>query len=122
MGINGVQRQLERQKTNNYYNLSISEETSRYISRIIALKEILKDPKKYGYYLTTDQLYKPLKTLNIEVSEDISNIADFGIKYGINYKIIKLYNPWLRENFLDNKNHKIYTIKIPEKGSINVIK
>ena len=122
MGMNGVQRQLERQKTNNYYNLSLSEETSRYISRIIALKEILKDPKKYGYYLTADQLYKPLKTHNIAVSDNITDIADFGIKNGINYKTIKLYNPWLRENLLDNKNHKSYTIKIPDKGSINVIK
>jgi hypothetical protein len=120
--MNGVQRQLERQKTNNYYNLSLSEETSRYISRIIALKEILKDPKKYGYYLTPDQLYKPLKTHNIAVSDNITDIADFGIKNGINYKTIKLYNPWLRENLLDNKGHKSYAIKIPDIGSINVIK
>jgi membrane-bound lytic murein transglycosylase D len=121
MGMNGVERQLERQKTNNYYNLNISEETSRYVARIIALKEILKDPKKYGYYLTSDQLYKPLKTYNVEVSEEISKIADFGLKYGINYKIIKIYNPWLRESSLTNKSHKAYTIKIPEKGSIFVI-
>jgi membrane-bound lytic murein transglycosylase D len=122
MGINGVGKQLERQKANNYYNLNISEETSRYIARIIALKEILKDPKKYGYYITNDQLYKPIKTHNIEITDNISNIADFGIKYGINYKTIKIYNPWLRENSLDNKNHRSYTIKIPDNGSINVIK
>jgi membrane-bound lytic murein transglycosylase D len=122
MGINGVGKQLERQKTNNYYNLVLSEETSRYIGRIIALKEILKDPKKYGYYLTPEQLYKPLKTHNVEVTDNISNIADFGIKYGINYKTIKIYNPWLRDNSIDNKDHKSYTIKIPDNGSINVIK
>ncbi len=122
MGLNGVEKQLERQKTNNYYNLVLNEETSRYIARIIALKEILKNPEKYGFYLSTDQLYKPLKSSNVEIPDDISNIADFGIKYGINYKTIKLYNPWLRENYLVNKNHKIYAIKIPEKGSINVIK
>ena len=122
MGLNGVEKQLERQKTNNYYNLILNEETSRYIARIIALKEILKDPEKYGFYLSTDQLYKPLKNYNVEITDNISNIADFGVKYGINYKIIKLYNPWLRDNSLINKNHKSYTIKIPEKGSINVIK
>ena len=122
MGLNGVAKQIERQKTNNYYNLSISEETSRYMARIIALKEILKEPKKYGYFITPDQLYKPLKTHNVEVSDNISNIADFGIKYGINYKIIKMYNPWLRESSLTNKTHKSYSIKIPEKGSISVIK
>ena len=122
MGLNGVEKQLERQKTNNYYNLILNEETSRYIARIIALKEILKNPEKYGFYLSTDQLYKPLKSYNVEITDNISNIADFGVKYGINYKIIKLYNPWLRDNSLINKNHKSYTIKIPEKGSINVIK
>lgn len=122
MGINGIAKQLERQKTNNYYNLNISEETSRYIARIISLKEIIKDPKKYGYYLSSDQVYKPLKTQNVEVTDNISNIADFGLKYGLNYKIIKIYNPWLRENSLTNKNHKSYTIKLPEKGSISIIK
>ena len=122
MGVNGIAKQLEKQKTNNYYNLNISEETSRYIARIIALKEILKEPKNYGYYLTTDQLYKPLKTHNIAVTESISNIADFGIKEGINYKIIKMYNPWLRDNSLSNKDHKTYALKLPDKGSINIIK
>ena len=122
MGVNGIGKQLERQKTNNYYNLILNEETSRYIARIISLKEILKNPEKYGFYLSNDQLYKPLKSYNIEITDEISNIADFGIKYGINYKIVKLYNPWLRDNLLTNKNHKSYTIKIPEKGSINIIK
>jgi hypothetical protein len=122
MGINGIEKQLGRQKTNNYYNLNINEETSRYIARIIALKEILRDPNKYGYYLTSDQLYQPLKTHNIEITDNISDIADFGIKNGINYKTIKIYNPWLRENSLDNKTHKSYLIKIPDKGSISIIK
>jgi membrane-bound lytic murein transglycosylase D len=122
MGVNGVGKQLERQKTNNYYNLVLNEETSRYIARIISLKEILKNPEKYGFYLSNDQLYEPLKSYNIEITDEISNIADFGVKYGINYKIIKLYNPWLRDNSLTNKNHKSYAIKIPEKGSINIIK
>ncbi|MDR3611564.1 MAG: lytic transglycosylase domain-containing protein [Ignavibacteriaceae bacterium] len=122
MGINGVGKQLDRQKTNNYYNLVLNEETSRYIARIIALKEILKDPKKYGYYISDDQLYKPLKSYNIEVKDNIANIADFGIKNGVNYKIIKTYNPWLRDIELVNKSHKTYAIKIPEKGSIDIIK
>jgi len=122
MGVNGVGKQLERQKTNNYYNLVLNEETSRYIARIIALKEILKNPEKYGFYLSNEQLYKPLKSYNVEITDNVSNIADFGEKYGINYKIIKMYNPWLRDNSLVNKNHKNYAVKIPEKGSINVIK
>jgi len=122
MGVNGVGKQLERQKTNNYYNLILNEETSRYMARIISLKEILKNPEKYGFYLSNEQLYKPLKSYNVEITDNISNIADFGEKYGINYKIIKMYNPWLRDNSLVNKNHKNYAVKIPEKGSINVIK
>jgi membrane-bound lytic murein transglycosylase D len=122
MGINGIEKQLLRQKTNNYYNLVLNEETSRYIARIISLKEIIKDPRKYGYYLTNDQLYGPFKSYNVEVKDRIDNIADFGIKYGVNYKTIKMYNPWLRDITLENKDHKNYKIKIPEKGSINIIK
>jgi hypothetical protein len=122
MGLNGVGKQLERQKTNNYYNLALNEETSRYIARIIAVKQILKNPEKYGYFISESELYKPLKSTNVEVSGNISNFADFATIHGINYKTLKLYNPWLRDISLTNKSHNIYKIKIPEKGTINLIK
>ena len=46
---NRITKQVEFQKSNDYYDLWLSEETSRYIFRILALKEIMKNPEKYGY-------------------------------------------------------------------------
>jgi hypothetical protein len=121
MGLNGVLKQLERQKTNNYYNLLLNEETSRYMARIIAMKEILKNPEKYGYFIKENEKYVPLKSNIIELSGNIENLADFAVKNDINYKILKIYNPWLRDIELTNKDHRTYSIKIPVKGSIEVI-
>ena len=39
MGINGVQRQVKKQNTNNYFNLYLNDETSRYVFRIIVIKD-----------------------------------------------------------------------------------
>lgn len=121
MGFDGVQKQVDRQKAKNYYNLVLNDETSRYIARIIATKEIFLNPKKYGYDLKQSDLYPPLKYYTIEISGSVSDFADYAANYGINYKILKYYNPWLRDNHLTNNNNKTYILKLPEKGSINII-
>jgi len=121
-GMNGIKKQIKRQKAKNYYNLVLPEETSRYVLRIIALKDLFKDPSKYGYYLTSDELYKPIKTYQVKVKSKISHWANFAKRYKINYKTLKLFNPWLRDNKLTNKRKKTYRVKIPEKGAMHIIK
>jgi hypothetical protein len=121
LGMNGMAEQVDRQKTNNYYNLALNEETSRYIFRILAYKEMLKDPKKYGFDLPEEELYKPYETRIVKISMEVKHWADFAKEYGINYGTLKLFNPWLRENYLPNKSKKTYDIKIPIEGSIYVI-
>ena len=121
-GIPNVQKQIERQKAKNYYNLVFSEETLRYIARIVAIKEIMNNPERYGFDIKQNELYNPLPYEIVQVSGPIDNLADFAIGYGINYRILKLYNPWLRDNVLKNENRKTYSIKIPEGGSIEIIK
>ena len=120
-GMNGIDEQLERQGTNNYYNLVLGEETSRYVFRILATKIMLNNPKDYGFYLDAAQLHKPLETYEISVDSSITSWADFAKSYGLNYKILKLYNPWLRESYLTNKRKKEYKIKLPVEGTIEVI-
>jgi len=122
MGTNGAENQMQRQKTNNYYNLVLNEETSRYIARIIALKYIMQNPVKYGFDLKPDELYHPLKYYEVNLDSSVTDFADFAALYGINYKILKMYNPWLRENYLRNDKGKNYKIKLPEEGSIEIIK
>ncbi len=115
-GNTGVLRQLERQEVSNYYDLLLGEETGRYVFRILALKEILKHPQKYGFNFSEDQLYNQIPTYTVKVDTSVRNFAAFAQKYDINYKILKLHNPWLREANLANKLGKIYNIEIPEKG------
>jgi hypothetical protein len=123
MGNNGLAKQIERQiYVKNYYNLLLSDETSRYIARVITIKEIIMHPETYNYYISKDELYPPLLTTNVEVSTPVSNWTYFAYKHGINYKILKYYNPWLRDIALVYKMKKTYEIKIPVKGSYEPIK
>ncbi len=121
-GTNGMATQIQKQKAKNYYNLVLGDETSRYIPRAVAFKEIFKDPESFGFYLNDDDLYPPLKYNEVKVNTAVPDWADFAAANGINYKTLKYYNPWLRDSKLTNKQLKTYSIKIPVKGSIELIK
>lgn len=121
MGMSGINEQLERQQTNNYYNLVLGEETSRYVPRILATKILLSNPEEYGFDIKETELYKPFETYTVKVDSSVKSWALFAKSHGINYKILKLYNPWLRENYLTNKSKKTYQIQLPVEGSITVI-
>ncbi len=122
MGFLNTQKQIERQKANNYYNLVLNSETSRYIARIVAIKEIMTHPPKYGFDIKEQDLYNQMPYKLVRISGPVDDLADFAFGYGINYKTLKLYNPWLRDNTLTNKERKVYSIKIPVEGSIKLIK
>ncbi|MBN1300856.1 MAG: lytic transglycosylase domain-containing protein [Melioribacteraceae bacterium] len=119
MGTNGIENQVDRQKADDYYNLVLNDETNRFVPRIISMKYIFENPPNYGFDIKEEDLYSPLKTYDVEVSTRVDHFADFASRYGINYKILKYYNPWLRENYLTNRSGKIYKIKIPEEKTFN---
>ncbi len=112
-GMTGVNKQIEIQKVSNYYDLLLNDETSRYVFRILALKEIMKNPEKFGFAIPKQELYELFPTRKIEIDSTVNNLADLAISQGINYKILKIYNPWLRDSKLENKNRKKYCIEIP---------
>ena len=112
-GMTGVNKQIEIQKVSNYYDLLLNDETSRYVFRILALKEIMKNPEKFGFDIPKQELYELFPTRKIEIDSTVNNLADLAISQGINYKILKIYNPWLRDSKLENKNRKKYSISIP---------
>ncbi len=115
-GTGSIDRYLGSQKVSNYYDLLLGQETGRYVFRIMAIKEILSHPEKYGFEIKKEDLYESIPTFKVEVDTPVSNFADFSEKYDINYKILKRHNPWLREPHLNNKTSKKYTIDIPLKG------
>lgn len=115
-GRNGIDRQIDRQNNESYYNLVLGDETGRYLYRILAFKVILENPQDYGFILKPKDLYPQLKYSYVEVDTPITNIARFAEHFNTNYKMIKTFNPWLRENYLPNVNRKKYQIQIPENG------
>ncbi len=115
-GNRGITRQQERQEVEDYYDLLLVPETSRYIFRILALKEIMSNPHKYGFLFEDEDLYHQIPTYKVEVDTAVSNFAKFAKDFGINYKILKIHNPWLREAHLNNKSRKAYQIEIPKEG------
>ena len=112
-GNNGVQRQIVRQKIVSYYDLLFGEETSRYVFRIIALKLIMENPEKYNFLIAEEEKYPLVQIREVEISGKVEDFADFALDQGINYKLLKDFNPWLRDNFLTNTSGKKYTVKIP---------
>ena len=108
-----IAKNLKRQQVDNYYDLLLNNETARYVFRIVALKEVLSYPKKYGFEFDEEDLYKLPNTQIVEVDTVITNIASFAKTFNTNYKELKLHNAWLRENKLNNKSRKLYQIKIP---------
>jgi membrane-bound lytic murein transglycosylase D len=113
MGAGGVQERLKEQKVNSFYDLLLVPETSRYIFRILAAKEIHDHPTYYGFNLRKKDLYPPLKTSEIVVDSSITYLVDFAKSKNINYKILKYLNPWLRDKSLPNKTGKKYKILLP---------
>lgn len=113
MGMGGINNQLERQKATNYYDLLLNEETSRYVYRILTAKLIISNPRNYGFIFRDSDLYSPYKYREVEVDSTVKNLANFAFDHGINYKVLKYLNPWLRDNHLPNTSHKKYLIQIP---------
>ncbi len=112
-GNYGVGSRLETQQVTSYYDVLLPDETERYVFRILALKEIISNPEKYGFEFDKEDLYTLPSTYTVKVDTAITNIALFAKKHGTTYKDLKLHNSWLRENKLNNKSGKLYEIKIP---------
>jgi len=115
-GNAGMSRRLDEQNVNGYYDLLLGEETGRYVFRILALKQILADPERYGFNFKEEHLYDKVPSYKVKVDTVVTDFVQFAEHFGINYKILKLHNPWLREDHLNNASRKEYQIEIPKEG------
>ena len=122
VGMNGITRRLKEQNTDNYYDLLLPTETSRYIFRLLAIKEIFENQSKYGFVVRTSDLYKFPDTKKIILSQSNVNLANYSDSLGVNYKILKEFNPWLRDKKLTNKSSKRYTIILPNPAEVDIFK
>jgi len=116
VGESRIEKELERQNANTYYDLYLPDETMRYVYRIIALKLLYEHPTEYGYYVRKKDLYPPIPTYNITIDSGINNLPLFAKSLNINYRLLKDFNPWLRSDKLTNPGKKKYVLTIPQKG------
>ncbi|MEL6986526.1 MAG: lytic transglycosylase domain-containing protein [Bacteroidota bacterium] len=114
MGGTNTSKFLRDQKAKTYYDLNVNQETSRYVFRIVAIKEILSNPEEFGFYLDRSELYQPLNNYKIvEVNGPVSSWGAFAEENGTTYRMLKVYNPWLVSSSLTNSGKKKYEVKIP---------
>ncbi len=112
-GMAGLQKAMNNQQEDSYYDLLLNSETSRYVFRILAIKEIFENPEKYGFAIDREHLYKeePLRYLTIE--KTIPDLISFAKAQGISYRLLKRHNPWLRANKLTVRKGRTYRIALP---------
>ena len=117
-GMGRISSELSKQLQNSSFDLYLTEETSRYVFRIMAMQQIFKDPAKYGFRLREDQFYQPVACDIVEVSEPVSDWAAWAKNKGITYAQLREENPWIRSNKLTNKTRKTYKVRVPKKDSL----
>lgn len=114
MGIEGLRRQMQQQGVSNYYDLLLNAETSRYVFRIIAIKEIIEQPEKYGFTVLPSHKYRLEPSVKLRVAQSIPDLARYSLQNGMNYKILKNANPWLRKPSISVATGKVYYIDVPK--------
>lgn len=112
-GMKGMKNRMEQQKVDNFYDLHLNSETGRYVYRIIAMKLILENPEKYGYFVAEEDKYPPIRFKTIVVKDDIKSLVDFAKEYNTTYKELRLLNPWFNNS--DN-----FKLKVGRKDSFEL--
>ncbi|GEO05598.1 murein transglycosylase [Adhaeribacter aerolatus] len=115
-GVGGLEAAFKTQKVDSYYDLYLNDETSRYLFRILALKEVLENPQRYGFSMMDADAYATTPTRPLTVTSTIEDLPAFALEQGTNYKTLRLHNPWLRTYKLTVTDTTTrYTLLIPAK-------
>lgn len=114
IGQDALDKTMKVQEADSYYDLYLNRETSRYIFRILALKQVIKNPRQYGYAIEKTNTYPELKYTTVTVDTAINDLAKFAAHQKTNYKMLKIFNPWLINSSLPKTEGKVYEIKIPD--------
>lgn len=118
-GMTRITKELAAQGADSSLDLYLTEETTRYPYRIMAMKTLMENPGKYGFHLSADQLYQPRKYRTVNVSGPVESWPEWAKAQGINYSILREANPWIRSKTLTNKTGKTYKVRVPLKESLS---
>lgn len=117
MGEEGLMMEILEQGTSSYYHLYLPLETQRFVFRILSVKLILSDPERYGFQLSEEDFYPPMKFDRIQVD----CIQDTPIRViartaKAHFKVIKDLNPEIRGHYLSEGSHTLLIPKGASKG------
>lgn len=114
MGLGRVGRTLDFQQGEDYFDLHLNSETSRYIFRIAIIKELMANAQKYGFIVDEDDLYKDVDSQIITVKTEINDLSAWANAHGTNYKMVKRLNPWIiKESLRPPLSGESYEIRVP---------
>lgn len=114
-GQNGISRRLENQHQTNALDLWLVEETSRYMFRLMAVKMLFENPRRFGFSFTVEDLYPYIPPKReVVVTDPVEDLVKFAEDNGVTYAQLKRANLWLRESKLNNSSHRTYIIEIPD--------
>jgi hypothetical protein len=113
-GQAGYNNQAIQQRTKNYYDLLLPEETNRYIFRILAFKHLLENAHDLGFKLEDDEKYQPIPFRTVKVANSIGDLTRFAIDNKTTYKMLRVMNPWIRGRSLTVNGGAVYEIKLPQ--------
>ena len=117
-GQGRISKQLDKQLADHAMDLWLVEETSRYMFRLLAVKEVFSCPQRFGFILKQEQLYPPIAYTEQQVTASIENLSEYADKQGITYAQLRDANSWLREPSLQNKSGKTYVLHIPTQAGM----
>lgn len=113
VGPTSFSKSMKQQGESSFYDMNINEETGRYLFRIIAIKEIMNNPDKYGFYLEPGDRYGTMDQVEyFDINSSIPSLSDWAHDHGISYRTLKYFNPWLISGKLTVKNNR-YKIAVP---------
>ena len=117
-GKRRITEELDDQQVNSYYDLLLNAETARYVFRILAIKTIFENPENFGFHVDKEDLYPPIPTRKIKVTSTIPNLVEFARQHNLTYKTLKIFNPWIRKDYLPNRSRRTYYLSLPVDGNI----
>jgi len=117
-GMQRIGSEQTMQQAGNFFDMLVFDETSRYVFRILAIEEILRQPQKYGFYIKREHLYPSIGFTEVSVTGPVDDWAEFAKSQGITYAQLKDFNVWIRGNTLENPEWKTYVVRIPRKEDL----
>lgn len=118
-GIGAISKAQRKQQEESFYKLKLNSQTAGYIFRAVALKQLIENPKVYGYKSRYNDNPYQVSLKRVKVTESIPDLTAFAAKHDVTIETLKKHNAWLLKNTLTIKDpEKTYTLLIPRQPDL----